>query len=110
LYRYSTDREESPDPRGAAECAVAAGVLGPLVAVFASSNQAAVVEAASALEHITVEIPAEQDRALRAGALDACLRLISTAENDHGLRAAVGGCTSSRMQLTHSLKPPGCNP
>jgi len=40
-----TDRDESSDPHSAAESAVSAGVLVPLVAVFASTNAAAVVEA-----------------------------------------------------------------
>lgn len=83
-----TDRDECPDSHAAAENAVAAGVLAPLVSVFTSSNKAAVVEAAMALENISVELPAEQDRALRAGAMDACLRLISTTENSLDLRAA----------------------
>jgi hypothetical protein len=51
-----TDREDSPDPRAAAECAAAAGVLGPLVAVLASANLGAVEEAAHALENITLEV------------------------------------------------------
>ena len=99
-----TDREESPDPHAAAESAVAAGVLGPLVSVFTSSNQAAIADAASALEHITVEIPAEQDRALRTGALDACLRLISNTEHEPSLRAA--GARALRGLLLQN--PPAC--
>jgi hypothetical protein len=70
------------------------------------------VEAALALEHITVELPAEQDRALRAGALDACLRLISSADNDPPLRAAGARALRGRAVQVDPIKPklkaPGC--
>jgi hypothetical protein len=32
------------------------------------------------------------------------------AAEEAGFTRKVGGCTSSRIQLTHSLKPPGFNP
>ena len=99
-----TDRDESPDPTEAANCAVNAGVLGPLVHVFTSRNQVAVMESARALENITVELPAEQNRALRAGALEACLRLI--ADSSHPVTLRASGARALRGLLLQN--PPAC--
>ena len=72
------DPEEGPESRAAAEAAVRAGVLGPLVGVFCSKNARALEDAAACLETITIEFPSEQNRALRAGALEGALRLMVT--------------------------------
>ena len=79
--------DSSPDAHGSAEAAVSAGALAPLVAVFSSDSVRAVTEAAGALETISIELPEEQDRAQRAGALDACLRLVGT-DQEPTLRVA----------------------
>ena len=99
-----TDRDVSPDPTEAANCAVNAGILGPLVHVFTSRNQVAVTESARALENITVELPAEQNRALRAGALEACLRLI--VDNSHPIALRASGARALRGLLLQN--PPAC--
>ena len=97
------DRETSPDARKVAEWAVNAGVLGPLVSVFVGRNTKAAIEAASCLEDITVELPAEQIRALRAGALEAALRMMSS-KGDDAVRAA--GARALRGLLLQN--PPAC--
>ena len=62
------------------------------------------MESARALENITVELPAEQNRALRAGALEACLRLI--ADSSHPVTLRASGARALRGLLLQN--PPAC--
>jgi hypothetical protein len=106
LDLYTDAEVRDPEhARRAADVAVGAGVLGPLVSVLSSKNQKAVVDAAVSLENITIELPAEQNRALRAGALESALRLMSHSGKDAAaLRAA--GARAFRGLLMQN--PPAC--
>ena len=102
------DPEEGPESRAAAEAAVRAGALGPLVGVFCSKNARAVEDAATCLETITIEFPSEQNRALRAGALEGALRLMvsGNAKDPKALAARAAGARALRGLLLQN--PPAC--
>ena len=102
------DPEEGPESCAAAEAAVRAGALGPLVGVFCSKNARAVEDAATCLETITIEFPSEQNRALRAGALEGALRLMvsGNAKDPKALAARAAGARALRGLLLQN--PPAC--
>jgi len=102
------DPEEGPESRAAAEAAVRAGALGPLVGVFCSKNARAVEDAAACLETITIEFPSEQNRALRAGALEGALRLMvsGNAKDPKALAARAAGARALKGLLLQN--PPAC--
>ena len=102
------DPEEGPESRAAAEAAVRAGVLGPLVGVFCSKNARALEDAAACLETITIEFPSEQNRALRAGALEGALRLMVTgnAKDPKALASRAAGARALKGLLLQN--PPAC--
>lgn len=102
------DPEEGPESRAAAEAAVRAGALGPLVGVFCSKNARAVEDAATCLETITIEFPSEQNRALRAGALEGALRLMvsGNAKDPKALAARAAGARALKGLLLQN--PPAC--
>ena len=96
------------ESRAAAEAAVRAGVLGPLVGVFCSKNARAVADAAACLDTITIEFPREQNRALRAGALEGALRLMvaGNAKDPKALAARAAGARALKGLLLQN--PPAC--
>jgi hypothetical protein len=102
------DPEEGPESRAAAEAAVRAGVLGPLVGVFCSKNARALEDAAACLETITIEFPSEQNRALRAGALEGALRLMVTGnpKDPKALASRAAGARALKGLLLQN--PPAC--
>ena len=102
------DPEEGPESRAASEAAVRAGVLGPLVGVFCSKNTRAVADAAACLETIAIEFPREQNRALRAGALEGALPLMVTgnAKDPKALAARAAGARALKGLLLQN--PPAC--
>lgn len=106
--RVYVDPDESPNSRAAAECAVRAGILGPLVGVFCGKNQSATHDAAACLETITIEFPNEQNRALRAGALEGALRLTvsGNVKDPKALAARAAGARALRGLLLQN--PPAC--
>jgi hypothetical protein len=106
--RVWVDPLESPHGRLAAEIAVRAGVLTPLVGVFCGKNARATQNAAACLETITIEFPNEQNRALRAGALEGALRLMvcGNARDAAALSSRAAGARALRGLLLQN--PPAC--
>ena len=102
------DPEEGPESRAAAEAAVRAGVLSALVGVFGSKNARALEDAAACLETITIEFPSEQNRALRAGALEGALRLMVTGnpKDPKALASRAAGARALKGLLLQN--PPAC--